>query len=88
MLPRQLRIISKQSPLDLVGLAGCACKEAGSKWGWTLALDVPWAGSDRVHGGREQGVAQEELAALSGQRPWVVVSWPGGCFLEASIQPL
>lgn len=55
MLPRQLRIISKQSPLDLVGLAGCACKEAGSKWGWTLALDVPWAGSDRVHGGREQG---------------------------------
>ena len=55
MLPRQLRIISKQSPLDLVGLAGCACKEAGSKWGWTLALDVPWAGSDRVHGGRDQG---------------------------------
>lgn len=38
--------------------------------------------------GGNKGVAQEELAALSGQRPWVVVSWPGGCFLEASIQPL
>lgn len=33
---------------------GVTCKEAGSKWSGTLAVDVPWADL-RVHGGRGQG---------------------------------